>query len=135
MELIRGGLQFDSNFVYMSTTGDNRIWMYDVSNEEITILYDDDFVPDPILKGVDSLTVSPRGDILVAEDGDDMQLVALTPNGAIEPVLQIIGHIDSAITGPAFDPSGTQLYFSSQREATGLGQDGVTFEVTGPFPT
>ena len=93
------------------------------------------FFSDPILKGIDNLTVSPRGDILVAEDGDDMQLVALTPNGDVEPVLQVIGHDNSEITGPAFDPSGTRLYFSSQRGTTGLGQDGVTFEVQGPFPT
>ncbi len=128
------GLWFDSGFVYLATTGDNRIWAYDVRNEEITVLYDDDFFSEPILKGVDNLTVSPRGDIIVAEDGDDMQLVALTPNGDVEPILQVIGHDNSEITGPAFDPSGTRLYFSSQRGTTGLGQDGVTFEVQGPFP-
>ena len=64
-----------------------------------------------------------------------MQLVALTPNGNIEPVLQVIGHDNSEITGPSFDPSGTRLYFSSQRGTTGLGQVGVTFEVQGPFPS
>lgn len=128
------GLWFDSGFVYLATTGDNRIWAYDVRNEEITVLYDDDFFSEPILKGIDNLTVSPRGDIIVAEDGDDMQLVALTPNGDVEPILQVIGHDNSEITGPAFDPSGTRLYFSSQRGTTGLGQDGVTFEVQGPFP-
>jgi hypothetical protein len=31
------------------------------------------------------------------------------------------------MTGPAFDPSGTRLYFSSQRNP------GRTYEVTGPF--
>ncbi len=129
------GLWFDSGFVYLATTADNRIWAYDVRDEEITVLYDDDFFLDPILKGVDNLTVSPRGDILVAEDGDDMQLVALTPNGNVEPVLQVVGHDSSEITGPAFDPSGTRLYFSSQRGATGIGKDGITFEVQGPFAT
>ncbi len=128
------GLWFDSGFVYMASTGDNRIWAYDVRNEEIAVLYDDDFFLDTILKGVDNLTVSPRGDIFVAEAGDDMQLVALRPNGNVEPVLQVVGHDSSEITGPAFDPSGTRLYFSSQRGATGVGQDGVTFEVQGPFP-
>ena len=129
------GLWFDSGFVYMATTGDNRIWAYDVRIGEIAVLYDDDFFIDPILNGVDTLTVSSRGDILVAEDGDDMQLVALTLNGDVVPILQVIGHDNSEITGPAFDPSGARLYFSSQRGTTGLGQDGVTFEVQGPFPT
>jgi secreted PhoX family phosphatase len=117
----------------MATTGDNRVWAYDARNDEITVIYDDDFFQDPILMKVDNLTVSPRGDIFVAEDGDNMQLVALTANGDVKPFLQVVGHDKSEITGPAFDPSGTRLYFSSQRGATGLGRDGVTFEVQGPF--
>ena len=119
----------------MATTGDNRIWAYDTRSDEISILYDDDFFSEPILRGVDNVTVSPRGDILVAEDGDDMQLVALTPNGDVEPILQVVGHDSSEITGPAFDPSGTRLNFSSQRGATGESSDGVAFEVSGPFTT
>ena len=39
----------------------------------------------------------------------------------------------SEITGPAFDPSGTRLYFSSQRGKNGF--NGITYEVTGPFDT
>ena len=31
------------------------------------------------------------------------------------------------MTGPAFDPSGTRLYFSSQRNP------GRTYEITGPW--
>ena len=89
----------------------------------------------PVLRGVDNITVSPRGDVLVAEDGDDMQLVAITTTGDIEPVLQIVGHDRSEITGPAFDPSGTRLYFSSQRGSTNTDDDGVTYELSGPFPT
>jgi hypothetical protein len=38
----------------------------------------------------------------------------------------------SEISGPAFSPDGTRLYFSSQRGPSGSGQ-GVTYEVTGPF--
>jgi len=35
----------------------------------------------------------------------------------------------SEVTGPAFSPDYTRLYFSSQRTP------GETFEVTGPFKT
>ena len=80
--------------------------------------------------GSGTATGSSGGDILVAEDGDDLQLVAILPNGDLLPVVQIVGHPESEVTGPAFDPSGKRLYFSSQRGKNG---DGITFEVTGPF--
>jgi secreted PhoX family phosphatase len=129
------GIWFDSGTVYFSTTGDNRIWMLDITTQSLTILYDDDMFDEPVLRGVDNITVSPRGDVLVAEDADDMQLVAITPTGGIEPVLQIVGHELSEITGPAFDPSGRRLYFSSQRGSTNTNDGGVTYELSGPFPT
>jgi hypothetical protein len=72
--------------------------------------------------------------VLVAEDaGGDMQLVGLTTGGAPIALLQVVGHDGSELTGPAFDPSGTRLYFSSQRGTNGAPEEGVTFEVTGKF--
>jgi secreted PhoX family phosphatase len=64
----------------------------------------------------------------VAEDGGNMELVILSPEGAVAPFLRsnVLG---SELTGPAFDPSGTRLYVSSQRNP------GRTYEVTGPFRT
>ena len=42
---------------------------------------------------------------------------------------------ESEVTGTAFSPDGSRLYFSSQRGKSGFvaGTDGHTFEVTGPF--
>jgi len=72
--------------------------------------------------------------VLVAEDtGGDMQIVGLAPDGTPVPLLQLVGHDGSEIAGPAFDPSGTRLYFSSQRGSDFLNESGVTFEVTGEF--
>ena len=42
-------------------------------------------------------------------------------------VVELPGVTGSEITGPAFDPSGTRLYFSSQRNP------GVTYEVRGDW--
>jgi len=81
----------------------------------------------------DNVMASIGGEILVAEDGPGTQLVAITLEGELAPIIDLIGHDDSEITGPAFDPSGTRLYFSSQRGTTGSRQSGITFEVTGPF--
>lgn len=127
------GIWFQAGVVYFSTKGDNRVWAYDTEAEDLSILYDDNNYESPILRGVDNIVMTDGGDVLVAEDGDDMQLVALTPAGSVVPVIQVIGHNGSEITGPAFDPSGQRLYFNSQRGIRNNPADGMTFEVTGPF--
>lgn len=129
------GLWFHEGLVYFTTKGDNRVWVFDTERDELAIVYDDDTADDPILTGVDNVTVSAGGDVLVAEDGGDMQVVAITPDGDLVPLVQIVGHPDSEITGPALDPYRNRLYFSSQRGASGdiIGTDGVTYEISGPF--
>ena len=126
------GIWWFEGMVYMSTKGDNRIWAYNTNNQTISTVYDRETTPDrDALYGVDNLTVSACGDVLVAEDGGNMRIVAVLPSGEIKPLMQIVGQDGSEITGPAFDPSGTRLYFSSQRANGLLG--GITYEITGPF--
>ena len=123
------GLAYHDGVVYLSTKGDGRVWSFDIAEQKMTVLYDAQTAADPILTGVDNLTVTCCGDVLVAEDGGDMQIVAILPDGSLKALVQLMGHDGSEITGPAFDPSGTRLYFSSQRAPGG----GITYEVTGPF--
>lgn len=124
------GLWFHEGRVYLSTKGDERVWEYDARTLRMRVLYDPKTAKNPVLRAVDNLTGSGGGDVLVAEDGDDLQLVAILPNGELRPLAQIVGHPGSEVTGPAFSPSGNRLYFSSQRGKDG---NGVTFEVSGPF--
>ncbi len=119
--------------VYFSTKGDDRIWAYTLASQQLRVIYAAGDHEQPVLRGVDNVTVSASDEVLVAEDNGDMQVVAITPARQIVPVVQVVGHPNSEVTGPAFDPSGSRLYFSSQWGATGRGRDGVTFEVTGPF--
>lgn len=126
------GLWYVGGIVYLSTKGDHRVWAYDTATSLITTIYDRATAADPdALYGVDNLTVSACGDVLVAEDGGQMRIVAILPDGGLVPLVQLVGQDTSEITGPAFDPSGTRLYFSSQR-AGGLA-GGITYEITGPF--
>ncbi|HEX2486854.1 MAG TPA: alkaline phosphatase PhoX [Myxococcota bacterium] len=126
------GAWYERGIVYFGTKGDNRIWSLNTFNDTLRILYDRATSPNPLLSGIDNVFVTPARDVFVAEDGGNMEIVAITPLGSVVPVLRLDGHSNSEITGPALDPSGGRLYFSSQRGANGIGI-GTTYEVTGPF--
>jgi len=128
------GIWFRDGEIFFATKGDNRVWSLSVADQTLTILYDAaDFVA-PVLTGVDNIVVSAGGDVLVAEDGGDMQVVAITTAGAVVPLLQVMDQPSSEITGIALDPHRKRLYFSSQRGPTGnVVSGGITYEITGPF--
>jgi Bacterial protein of unknown function (DUF839) len=147
------GCYVDIDVVYFSTKNDNRIWVYDIVAETMTVLYDGAGLVGPGipgLRGVDSIAVSPfSGDVFVAEDGGDMEVVVITPEGDVAPLLRMVGpqhgtdglvpggqpdvgplpHVASEISGLAFSPNGSRLYVNSQRGFL----TGVTYEVSGPF--
>jgi len=124
------GIDIFQNKVYFVTKYDNRVWCYNTVNQQLEIIYDIKTSENPILKGVDNLIVIPSGEILVAEDGGDMQIVILTPDRQVKPLLQVTGHVRSEITGPAFDPLYQRLYFSSQRGTSGPDTGGITYEIS-----
>ena len=128
------GIWHHAGVIYFVTKGDNRVWAHDLQRQELTVLYDLATSDNPILAGPDNVTATLAGDIVVAEDvGGDMQLVGITADGTPVALLQLVGHDGSELAGPAFDPSGTRLYVSSQRGTMGTSEDGYTFEISGPF--
>jgi len=130
------GAWFSEGIVYFCTTADHRVWAHDVRAGTLETIYDAVALGGAApLRDPDNVTVHhASGDIYVAEDADDLQLVLLADrNGQriAAPFLQLSGHDGSEIAGPAFSPDGSRLYFSSQRGRNG--KTGMTFEVTGPF--
>ncbi len=123
------GIWWHDGTVYFATKGDDCIRALHTVTSTMRVIYDAQMQKGPVLYGVDNVTVSASGDVLVAEDGGRMRIVAILPSGETRELVQLVGYKDSEITGPAFDPSGRRLYFSSQRGRRG----GTTFEVTGPF--
>lgn len=121
------GTCWDGHGICFTTKGDNKVWRYSPPTNTLTVLYDRATSPDPILSGVDNITAGPGGDLFVAEDGGDMEVVRLRTDGTLQAVVQVTGVTGSEVTGPAFSPDGTRLYFSSQRNP------GATYEVRGPF--
>ncbi|HEX4902119.1 MAG TPA: alkaline phosphatase PhoX [Acidimicrobiales bacterium] len=139
------GCAYDAGLVFLTTKGDDRVWVYDVGAGRMEVLYDAADFDDPVLTGVDHLIVQPgTGNLLVAEDGGDMQVVMIRRDDfAVFPVLQMTGPqhgqqlpgalgqipIYSEVSGLAFSPDGTRLYCNSQRGLVG----GITYEVQGPW--
>ncbi len=131
------GIFYSNGTIFFTTKGDNRVWALDTSTQVLRVIYDRATSATPVLSGVDNVTVSATGRVLVAEDGGDLQICVLDGAGNAAPLLQVTGQDSSEITGPAFNPAGDRLYFSSQRGPFPLidGQAfGVTYEVRGPFP-
>ncbi|MCK5769183.1 alkaline phosphatase PhoX [Algiphilus sp.] len=135
------GCWIDGSKVYFTTKGTNRVWVYDTVAETVDILYDiADAGEEPVLKGVDNLVVHPDSrDLLVAEDGGNMELVLITHEDRVVSPFLRYPKPHSELAGPAFSPDGTRLYFASQGkrhtidEATGEEVRGEIFEITGPF--
>ncbi|WMI59401.1 DUF839 domain-containing protein [Streptomyces rochei] len=129
------GCYYADDTCWFTTKGDNRVWQYDAAARTIELAYDDSLVTSGTapLTGVDNVTGSSSGDLFVAEDGGTMEICVITPSDAIAPFLRVDGQSGSEITGPAFSPDGTRLYFSSQRGTSGSSSGGITYEVRGPF--
>lgn len=143
------GIWYHQGTIVFTSKGDNRVHAVDLAAQRYTLLWDGTST-DP-LSGVDNVTVAAAsGDVFVAEDGGNMELVLITPEGEVTPFARVEGpgHEGSEVTGPVFSPDGSRLYFSSQRGPTprtlteiagdrGVDSDsrqgGVTWEVTGPF--
>ncbi len=125
------GIVASLGHIYFTTKGDHRVWDHLPRRSRLRVLYDRNASPGLPLAGVDNLTASSRGDLIVAEDGDDMELVLITPDREMAPLLRVVGQDASELAGPAFDPSGRRLYVSSQRG--GPDAFGVTYEIQGPF--
>ncbi|MBP7630422.1 MAG: DUF839 domain-containing protein [Acidimicrobiales bacterium] len=139
--------------VYFTTKGDHSVHAIDIAAQQHTLIWKGDpdglGVEGAVLSGVDNITVDAgTGDLYVAEDGGNMEVVMITTEGDVAPFVRITGaeHEGSEVTGPCFNPDRTRLYFSSQRGPTpktlaeivpAMDNDsaagGITYEVTGPF--
>lgn len=127
------GIWYHNGRVYFTTKGDNGVWDLELTTGQLTRVWAGN-PGDPSrdqLTGVDNIVVeSGSGDLFVAEDGGNMEIVLITAQGSVSPFLRLVGHGGSEITGPCFNPRGDRMFFSSQRGTNGAG---ITYMVSGPF--
>ena len=149
---VGGGIWCQDGWLWFTTSLDNRVHAVDLENRRYELVWDGVGNRQP-LAGIADLTVAPvSGDLYVAEDRGDMELVLIGADGDVAPFARFADptHRLSEVTGPCFDPAGERLYFSSLRgPGNRLTRDiipdvdwgdapeglmvGVTYEVTGPF--
>jgi hypothetical protein len=127
------GMWFDSGLVYLVTTRDEKVHVYDTNTGMISVLYA--AAADSPLRNPDNIHVSARSrDVFVAEDNggaDPLDVCILTPDGQLDRFLKITGaeHAGSEVIGLTFNPDGTRFYVGSQRAGT----VGAVYEISGPF--
>ena len=124
------GITYYDGVFYFTTKGDNRIWSYTPQTGQLVKHID----ADGFINSVDDIIPMTNGDLLVAEDGSKTRIVRFpADNTTPRTMVRIIDHEQSEITGLAFNPTQSRLYFNSQRGSTGKIDGGISFELMGDF--
>ena len=80
---------------------------------------------DNAMANPDNLTIAPGGDVYIAEDGSEPNLIwQLRSNGDIFPIAR--NALSGEVTGLCFSPDGNWLFANLQKE-------GLTLAIRGPF--
>ena len=129
---IEGCFYGDGGVYFSCTNGGSaragQIWHYrplGSDDGEVTLLFESP--SSRILDRPDNLCVSPRGMVLITEDGSYSNYVTvLTPSGRMFDFAQNTAN-GSEIAGPTFSPDGQTLFLNVQR------QPGATYAIWGPW--
>ena len=136
------GTWYGNGRIYVvSTTGGNagagQVWEFDPAGERLRLLFESP--GSHVLDLPDNICVSPRGSLVLCEDGQPGNCVmGLTRQGDIFPFARntvvlngrrngIVGDYRySEFAGATYSPDGRWLFFNAQ-------WPGITFAVTGPW--
>jgi hypothetical protein len=111
--------------------GYGQVWAYDPKHETLTMVYESP--AKALLDLPDNLTVSPRGTILLCEDGTvDNYLRGLTRDGHRFDFARnaVPGREGDEFAGATFAPNGRTLFVNIQSSRVGM-----TFAIWGPWTT
>jgi secreted PhoX family phosphatase len=130
----------DRKIYVVSTSGgigQGQIWQYDPKAETLSLLFESPGAA--VLNAPDNITVSPRGGLVLCEDGSGEEFLhGLTVEGEIFPFAKnsvilngerngIIGNFaGSEFAGACYSPDGKWLFANIQ-------SPGITVAITGPW--
>ena len=149
------GIWYFDGWIYFTSKTDHSVHGIDLRSQTYRLIWKGDpeglGIEGAVLSHVDNITVDEgSGDLVVAEDGGNMELVVIAPDGSVGPLVRVVGagHEGSEMTGPVFSPTRDRLYFSSQRGPGAVSRSaivpgialepestavGITYEISGPF--
>lgn len=139
---LEGAWYGNGRVYFVSTSGGNvaqgQVFEYDPLNERVRLLFESPSAD--VLNAPDNLCVSPRGGLVLCEDGSGSEFIhGLTVEGEIFRFAQ--NNVDlratpvngfsqdyrgSEFAGACYSPDGKWLFFNVQ-------SPGITFAVTGPW--
>ncbi len=137
---LEGCFYADGTIYFDATKGGNagagQVWQYrptSAETGELTLIFESP--SKDVMDSPDNICVSPRGGIVICEDGDAVQFVrGLTPRGAIFDIARTAMANATELAGPCFSPDGRVLFFNQQGSRTHLGTvRGATFALWGPW--
>jgi secreted PhoX family phosphatase len=129
----------DNSIFFNATSGGNagagQVWQYHLRSEKLQLIFESPSAS--VLNSPDNIAVSPRGGIVLCEDGSGTNFVrGLTRDGAIFDLVR--NNLNgSEWAGACFSPQGRTLFVNIQGETRPLqnpgGDKGMTFAIWGPW--
>jgi secreted PhoX family phosphatase len=117
--------------------GQGQVWVYDPAAETLGLLFQSPGAD--VLNAPDNICVSPRGGLVLCEDGSGEEFVhGLTVDGEIFPFIKNSVHLNgernglagdfsgSEFAGACYSPDGDWLFVNIQ-------SPGITFAISGPW--
>jgi secreted PhoX family phosphatase len=134
------GCWYGDGSIYFNATaggdeGAGQIWQYHLERGELRLIFESP--SRQVLDSPDNICVSPRGGIVICEDGAATNYVrGLTPDGAIFDLVR--NNIDDVEwAGACFSPQGRTLFVNMQGNThplrTPVAPRGMTFAIWGPW--
>ena len=129
----------DRSIFFNATSGGDagagQVWQYHIGRRELQLIFESPSLD--VLNSPDNICVSPRGGLVLCEDGSGVQHVrGLTRRGEIFDLVRndLNG---SEWAGACFSPQGRTLFVNIQGETRPLqnpgGDKGMTFAIWGPW--